>query len=141
VLSRKSALIYANQVIGAILGSVSLLAIARFMGPHGLGMVGFGLGMVGTFSFIADLGFSAAHVKRVSEGKPLARCMGLFIWIKLVLAIALVVTVVGAMLVWKYILGRGLESVEHEYMVYIMLIYYVTCCCTRLKQNVNSVPE
>jgi O-antigen/teichoic acid export membrane protein len=37
----------------------------------------------------------------------------------------MIILLISAILIWKYVLGRGFESPEHETAVYILLIYFI----------------
>ena len=121
MFARKSFLITINQIICGLLGYIGFFYIVRYMGPEAVGIFGFATGFVGLFSFIADLGFSNAHIKRVSEGKDFGICIGTFLIIKIVLLVIKLGSVFCSIAVWKYILGRGFETPIHEIVVYIML--------------------
>jgi len=69
------------------------------------------MGFVGLFNFIADLGFSSAHVKRISEGKDLGECIGTFATIKILLTVIMVALVIGGIAIWKYVLYKN-KSVQ-----------------------------
>jgi O-antigen/teichoic acid export membrane protein len=73
------------MIAGSIFGYLALFFILRYMGAESYGIMGFGLAYVGLFAFITDLGFNHAHIKRVSEGKDLKKCIGTFFVLKLVL--------------------------------------------------------
>lgn len=125
MIARKSTLIFGFNIISAILGSVGLFFVARFMGAHALGVVGFGLAYITMFLFIAELGFGTAHIKKVSEGKDLATCIGTYTRIKVILTILMVSCILGSILIWKFLFGRGFESPIHDIVLYIMALYSV----------------
>lgn len=125
MIARKSALIIAINIINGILGYTALFFIARYMNPGDYGIVGFALGFVGLFLVLGNLGFDAAHVKRVSEGKDLDGCIGTYFFIKLGLAGLFASVTIGAVLFWKFVLNRGFESPNHEIAIYIMLCGFV----------------
>jgi O-antigen/teichoic acid export membrane protein len=110
------------KVFTQLSGFVSLFFIARYLGPEPLGIVAFGLSFIGMFEFLGDLGFGDAHIKRVSEGKDLAKCNGTFFTIKLILNLLFVLVVVGYIFVSKYIKQKPFISHEHEIVIYIFLI-------------------
>ncbi len=70
--SRRSALVYLVNIIGAALGYIGLVLIARLTrnSEDLLGVAGFGLGVVGSFFVLTGLGIPAAHIKRISQGEP-----------------------------------------------------------------------
>lgn len=118
---------------GSILGYFALFFILRFMGLQVYGTIGFGMAFVGLFSFFSDLGFNRAHIKRVSEGKDLDKCIGTFIVTKLVLIALMVIFVLTSLFIWKHVLGRGFETQYHETVIYIFILYYIIL-------NLSSIP-
>jgi O-antigen/teichoic acid export membrane protein len=125
LIARKSFLVFLITLLGSIMGYVALFFIIREMGATTYGIIGFGIAFVGLFSFISDLGFNRAHIKRVSEGKDLDKCIGTYLVIKLVLIAIMVGFVLVALNIWKYVMGRGYEHAEQEGVIYIFIIYYV----------------
>ena len=124
MIARKSALIIFTQLLNGLLGYIALKYIALYMQPWEYGVIGFAYGFVALFSVFGNLGFNVAHVKRISEGKDLGKCIGIFAVIKFFLAGFMASTVFISIAVWKYIIGRGFESSSHEQAVYVMLAYF-----------------
>ena len=83
--SRKIALLFGAENINAIIGWIALLLVARKMGAEALGEFSYAMSLVGGFTFLAFFGFRMAHVKRVSEGLDLGKCIGTFLSIRLFL--------------------------------------------------------
>ena len=125
MIARKSALIIAVQLLNGIIGFVGLKFIALYMQPGEYGVVGFAYGFVALFSIFGDLGFGAAHVKRISEGKDQGKCIGTYAGIKLILTSFLASATILSIILWRYVFGRGFESPVHEQAVYIMLFYFI----------------
>lgn len=128
MIARKATLITFTQFFARFLGWIGLVAIAKLWGGFALtalGTVGFAISFLGMFNIIADLGFYQAHVKRVSEGKDLGRCIGTYAFIKILLTGLMVVLVILSIFVWKNILHRDFTDATTESVVYIFLIYYV----------------
>lgn len=125
MLARKSALIITTNILNALLGYVALFFIARYMSPEAYGIMAFAYGFVALFTVFAKLGFDQAHIKKVSEGKDLGRCIGTFIATKTGLTAIMALLTIGAIFFWKFVMGRGFESATHETAVYIMLGYWI----------------
>jgi len=124
LLARKITLVILNDIIGSILGLVALFFIARELNSHVLGMIGFGLAFVQLYGVITNLGYTKAHVKRVSEGQDLGNCIGTFLTIKLVLLVVFNVTVFSSLWLWTDLMGYGFESSYHLTIIYIMVLYF-----------------
>ena len=125
MIARKSTLIMATNITDALMAYVALFFIARYMGPRDFGIIGFAMGFVGLFTFLSNLGFDTAHIKRISEGKDLATCIGTFLVTKLGLISLMAATTVGAVFFWRNVLGRGFESSSHELAIFIILGYFI----------------
>lgn len=125
MIARKSALIIFVQLLNGILGFVGLKFIALYMEPWEYGVVGFAFGFISLFSILGDLGFGAAHVKRISEGKDFGKCVGTFIATKIILASLFASVTILSIVIWRFVFGKGFESSLHEQAVYILLAYFV----------------
>lgn len=131
MIARKSALIIVTQLANGLLGYIGLKFIALYMQPWEYGIVGFAYGFVAIFSIFGNLGFNQAHIKRISEGKDLDKCIATFATVKIFLAGFMASLVVLSIAVWKYVVGRGFESPIHEKAIYIMLFYFVLLMITQ----------
>ncbi len=131
MIARKSALIIVTQLANGLLGYIGLKFIALYMQPWEYGIVGFAYGFVAIFSIFGNLGFNQAHIKRISEGKDLDKCIATFATVKIFLAGFMASLVVLSIAVWKYVVGRGFESPMHEKAIYIMLFYFVLVMITQ----------
>ena len=68
MIARRSLLIVTTQLFTRFIGWIALIILAKVWGnfaPEALGTIGFAMAFVSVFTFISDLGFSQAHVKRV----------------------------------------------------------------------------
>ena len=124
MIARKSALIVVTQFANGILGFVALKFISKFMQPWEYGVVGFAYGFVAIFSIFGNLGFNAAHIKRISEGKDMGNCIATYAIIKTFLTALLALAVILSIAIWRYIMHRGFESPVNEKAIYIMLSYF-----------------
>ena len=127
MIARRSALVYLTNAVGAVLGYVGLFLVARFMPnpQEAVGLVAFGLGFVGSFFVLTNLGIPQAHAKRVSEGQPLDRCLGTFALLQGVQVALAVGAVFLAVWIWTGVLGRGFETPLHGRVIYVMLLYFL----------------
>jgi len=125
MIARKSALIIIVQLLNGIIGFVGLKFIAIYMQPWEYGIVGFAFGFVALFSIFGDLGFGAAHVKRISEGKDEGKCIGTFAGLKVILTGIFASATILSIILWRFVFGRGFETPIHEQAVYILLFYFV----------------
>ncbi|MFL2941201.1 MAG: flippase [Candidatus Poseidoniales archaeon] len=122
--SRRIALLFAAENVNAIIGWIALLFVARKMGATALGEFSYALSLVGGFTFLAFLGFNMAHIKRVSEGQDLGKCLGTFITIRLFL-LSLMLTVFALFYwLWHNFLDKQLYDTTPE-LLFLVVIYYV----------------
>lgn len=79
------------QLIGdaglSILGFITTILIAKFLGSQILGAVGLVLGTLGLFGSLLDLGFGTAHTKKIAEGGRVSEKISTYFLISFVLAI------------------------------------------------------
>ena len=121
MLSRKSILLTAQNVITGIIGYVGLLFILRYTGLQAYGILTFSLSFVGLFSFVLDFGFSTANIKRISEGMDFDRAITVYFIIKLILAVIFVVLVLSSIAFWEVFLHGGFRTIYEKYDFYILI--------------------
>ena len=128
MIARKSLLIVTSHFLIQFIGWIGLVILAKLWGgfaPHALGIIGFAVSFLALFNIVADLGFSSAHIKRVSEGKDLGTCIGTYATIKLVLTGLMVTVVFAAIFIWKNVLNEGFYDATTESMIFVFVIYYI----------------
>ena len=128
MIARKSLLIITSQFFTRFLGWIGLVVIAKLWGgfaPEVLGTIGFAMAFLGMFNIIADLGFSRAHVKRISEGEDLGTCIGTYAAIKLILTGLMVTVVFAAIFIWKNFFNGGFTDATTESVILVFIIYYI----------------
>ncbi|MBC7263908.1 MAG: oligosaccharide flippase family protein [Chloroflexi bacterium] len=95
--ARKSLLLLVTNLTRSGLGLISMLVVARLMGPVALGTITYLFGLVGLLAIVSDLGFSVAHLKRASEpGADLGTCVGTFLSVKAILSLVLLLIILLA---------------------------------------------
>ncbi len=88
MLKQKSFLSLIMSVAQQAIGFVSVFFVARYMGPKDLGVYSACLALATVIMTLGDWGYGLAHVKKVSEGLDLSRCVGTYAWIKIVSTLA-----------------------------------------------------
>lgn len=124
MIARKSLLIATSQFFMKFFGWIGLIVLAKLWGgfaPEALGTIGFAMASLALFHVIADLGFSHAHIKRVSEGKDLGTCIGTFATIKIFLIVLMVIVIFA----WKVILNIKFEDSTTETVMIVFIFYYI----------------
>lgn len=128
MIARKSLLIVSSHFITRFLGWIGLIVLARMWGdyaPDALGIIGYSMSFLALFNIIGDLGFSRAHVKRISEGKDSGTCIGTFAVIKLALSGIMLTILFGALFIWKTVFNQGFDDATTEPVIMVFALYYV----------------
>ena len=128
MIAKKSLLIVTSRFFTRFIGWIGLVVLVKFWGgfaPEALGAIGFAMAFLALFNIIADLGFSRAHVKRISEGKDLGTCIGTYAAIKLVLTGLMVTVVFAAIFIWKNVFQGSFYDATTESVVIVFIFYYI----------------
>jgi O-antigen/teichoic acid export membrane protein len=123
--SRKIALLFAAENVNAIIGWIALLFVARKMGASAIGEFSFALSLVGLFTFIAFFGFNMAHIKRISEGLDLGKCIGTFLSIRLFLISVMLSTFIFSYWFWTGFLGKEIYDIQTPGLLLTVVFYYI----------------
>ena len=123
--SRKIALLFAVENINAIIGWIALLFVARKMGAAALGEFSYALSLVGGFTFLAFFGFRMAHIKRISEGLDLGKCIGTFLSIRTVLISFMLLAFASSYWIWTSYLGKELYDIQTPGLLLTVILYYI----------------
>ena len=134
MLGRKSFLLFISRVLVALLSYVGLLFMLRTYGDSGYGTLSYAMAFVSTFNAFSDMGFSSAHIKRISEGKDLNDCICTYSVIKAGLTLLMVVITLASTYVWTVLLGNGLDDITTE-MILIVVLYYVLIDLSSIATN------
>ena len=150
MLAQKLILGYSTRIFLQFLQVAASIVVARVAGPTVLGTIAFGLAYVSMFLFIADLGIGTAHIKLVSEGRDLGKCITTYAVIKCSYTCLFTLVLLGTFFFQKTILHYQFESSTHEHVIFIMLaavlieqLLYVpkTTFAARTEQAKQSIPE
>ncbi|UCD13797.1 MAG: oligosaccharide flippase family protein, partial [Thermoplasmatales archaeon] len=128
MIARKSFLIISTHFFIVLLGWIGIVVLAKLWGgfaPSALGIIGFAMSFLSLFSIISDLGFSRAHVKRVSEGKDLGTCIGTFATIKLLLTSIMVLAIFASIYILKNVFHGGFYDATTESVIYVLVFHSV----------------
>lgn len=121
MLARKVFLQFFSDNFVNLLGFISTFCIARFMGPSVLGTVGYSLSLLSILSIFSDLGYSQAHIKRISEGGDLNKKIGTFLTIRIILAL------IFSIIALVYLLFTKSITTTSETVIYLsFFIFYLS---------------
>jgi len=121
MLKQKFILSYSSKMLVQFVTIATSIVVARVAGPTVMGTVAWGLAYVQMLGFIADLGLGTAHIKMISEGRDVGKCIGTFSVLKLSATTLYLTIFLGNFFFQKYVLGKEFESKIHEYVVFISL--------------------
>ncbi len=124
MLGRRSFILFLSKMISAALAYVGLYFITRYLETDVYGTVTAAMALVATFNAVADLGFSSAHVKRISEGADPDQCISTFAFIKIVLTALMVLVTVVSIFVWTTVLGKELAGASIDVII-LFIVYQV----------------
>lgn len=123
MLGRKSFLLFLSNIVVASLGYVGLYFLTNYYDETVYGTIIWTLSFVAIFNSITDMGFSSAHIKRISEGKDLSDCVSTYVVIKVALVIAMVIITLSSVFVWTSILGKTFEDISLD-IILMFILYY-----------------
>ncbi|MDD3398172.1 MAG: oligosaccharide flippase family protein [Candidatus Methanomethylophilaceae archaeon] len=124
-IAKKSFLIMASNILAAVIGFIALTSMTRFVG-HEYGSLMWAMSFVATFNAISDLGFSAAHVKKVSEGQDLASCISTFAVVKMALTGLMILGSIGFLFLYTGVMGKEIFSSSLEVLL-LFVLYWALC--------------
>lgn len=111
-------------MISAALAYVGLYFITRYLETDIYGTVTAAMALVATFNAVADLGFSSAHVKRISEGADPNECISTFAFIKVALTGLMVLVILVSLFVWTTVMGNALTGTSID-IIFLFILYQV----------------
>lgn len=131
-LARKSLFTTLINLLGAVIAYAGIFVISRYMSTaeFTIGLIGFTVSYVGLFLPVSKLGFSTAHIKKVSEGADIGQCNGAMMLITLALTGLMSLLVFASILVWVILLHHGFETPLELQGIWIMLLYTVITVIT-----------
>jgi O-antigen/teichoic acid export membrane protein len=98
--------------------------MTRYYAPDVYGSIAWTLSFVNTFNAVADLGFNAAHIKRVSEGKDIHDCLSTFLVVKTILTSIMILTIIASVLLWSSFSGERFSQSTLE-LIMLFILYSV----------------
>lgn len=111
-----------QNVLNGLLGLVGLFFITRYF-PVSWDIISFGIGFVGIFTFISDLGYSQAYIRGLSSGEPEGEANSTYLFVKFVLGGIFIAITIGSVFFVTEILRIGFQY-PVEYWVILGLIPY-----------------
>jgi O-antigen/teichoic acid export membrane protein len=131
LMSPKAALTVTNNVLGALLGTTALIFIAKDMGADTLGILGFGVAIIGVLSFLSDFGVGSVHIRQMNSCEDQSKCIGAYAIIRLVLLGVFAAATLIMIETWKDGTAGGMMPSDASIIptvtdtMYVFLVYYV----------------
>ena len=126
MIGRKSTLVFATTIISSILGFIGLFFITRYLGAEVYGDIAWILALIAAINAISDLGFSSAHIKKISEGANIDDCVSTFVMVKVILT-TIMVALIASILAFMIIFGKANYSSEYLEIIVLFILYQVLC--------------
>jgi len=123
LLGRRSLLILISTVLSTVLSFISIYFIIKHIGAETYGTFVVALAIVSTFNSISDLGFSSAHIKRISEGKDINECISTFLVTRLALIGAMILVLAISLIVWTSFLEGDLSG--DKVWLFLLIVIYI----------------
>ena len=95
-VARKALFNLAAKTVVTIFTLLSFLYLGKSGDQQAVATLAFALSFVGAFTFIFDMGYGSAHIKRLSEGNDEGTCNATFLAIRLTLTAVMAATVLAA---------------------------------------------
>jgi len=124
MIAQKLILGYGSKIVIQAMTIAAGILVARIAGPTVLGTVAFGTAFVSIFSFVSSF-WGPAHVKLISEGKDLGKCISTFSVLKFLSTGLFLMLVIAVFFIQKNILHIKFESNIHQYVIFIILMSVV----------------
>ena len=125
MLAQKIILAYSTKIFLQFCQIAASIVVARVAGPTVLGTVAFCLAYVSMFQFVTDLGLGAAHIKLISEGQDLGKCISTYLRLKLFTIVLYSLVILSFFFCQKYIFNVSFESAAHQYIIMIFFLMIV----------------
>ena len=122
MFSRKVSVYIFRIIFVGLINIVTLYFIAHYMGPVPLGLIGFATSFINMFFIFSELGFGQAHIKRISEGKEIGKCIGTYFTVKSSIIILFTIIIIVTLLIKKYYFHSVFENPKQEKIIYLLLI-------------------
>jgi len=81
-LVKKSAFVFSYNVVGGVLGYITMFFALRLVGQSAWGIFGSALALSGILGILANLGVEATHIKKLTQKRETEECMGTIVILK-----------------------------------------------------------
>lgn len=116
---------YIVQFLEYSIQLVSSIVVARIAGPTVFGILAFGLSYVSLVNMFVAFGFGSAHLKMVSEGRDISKCITAYALMTIINITLLTIGVTGLFLLQKHVFNVQFESPVHEKVIFIYLLFQI----------------
>lgn len=103
IIAKNTIVLSISQILSYLFAFFYTIAIARYLGSDGFGILSFAIAFTSIFGILADLGLNTLTVKEISKNKSLARkFLGNFLLIKIVLSIVTLLIIALILNIFNY---------------------------------------
>ncbi len=120
-IARKSLFSLSYNVVGGVVGYITMFFALRFVGQEAWGIYGSALAIAGLLSIIATLGLDGTHVKMMTKLDDKAQCMGAYLLLKSIFGFSYLALSFLGFFVIGDVLGFKFESIYLARAVYITI--------------------
>jgi len=86
-LAKKSAFVFSYNIVGGVLGYITMFFALRLVGQSAWGIFGSALALSGILGILANLGVESTHIKKLTQKRDKEECMGAIVVLKSFLGI------------------------------------------------------
>ncbi|MDG1902136.1 MAG: oligosaccharide flippase family protein [Bacteroidales bacterium] len=149
MLKQKFIIQFGSNIGIKLFGMIAGIFVARIAGPDVIGTLAYGMAYASIFAIIMGL-FGTPHIKFISEGRPIDRCLGTYSKL-LAGSIGLYLIITASWLLFqKHVLGHQFENPDVEKVIWIFLFIKVFdkiviasegTFLAKLKQAKSNIPQ
>ncbi len=121
-LTKKSAAVFTYNILGAVLGYITMFFALKLAGQEAWGVYGSALAISGILSVLATLGVDKTHIKKMTQRRNKEECMGAIIIIKAFLGLIFLLASFLLFFILGEYFGFKFESPYLAKAVYISLL-------------------
>ena len=138
-LAKKSLFALSYNLVGGLVGYITMFFALRLVGQEAWGIYGSALGIAGLLSILATLGLDATHVKMMTKLKDKAQCMGAYLLLKTLFGFLYLTVSFLAFLFLGEVLGFKFESPYLAQAVYITIFGFLVSSLANIFKTTYQV--
>ena len=138
-LAKKSLFALSYNIVGGVVGYITMFFALRLVGQEAWGIYGSALGIAGLLSILATLGLDPTHIKMMTKLRDKAQCMGAYLLLKTLFGFMFItVSFLGFFVVGEYF-GYKFESPYLAQAVYITIFGFFVASLANIFKTTYQV--